>query len=189
MAIQPIIIKPWDREKYPNLYSKTELKALKLMPSPNAKPQAVVKRPRRYGGDYFLYDIDLAVPFKKSAEQKAEEARKRKAAAELRKRVERLWKYREETTAAVSAMAPQKRYDLVVLDFETTGLDEMDEEILQVAIIDQDGNKLMSELCCPVVITGWPEAEAVHRISPADVKREEGFLGNRSDGGRDSTVG
>ena len=129
------------------------------------------------------------MPFKKSAEQKAEEARKRKAAAELRKRVERLWKYREETTAAVSAMAPQKRYDLVVLDFETTGLDEMDEEILQVAIIDQDGNKLMSELCCPVVITGWPEAEAVHRISPADVKREEGFLGNRSDGGRDSTVG
>lgn len=82
MKIKQIEIKPWDREKYPHLYTKTELKAMKLMPSPNAKHRTVVVRPRRYGGDYLLYDIGKTVPYRKTLKQKAEEARKRKAARE-----------------------------------------------------------------------------------------------------------
>ena len=39
-------ISVYNREKYPNLYTKTELKAMKLMPSPNAKHRAVVVRPQ-----------------------------------------------------------------------------------------------------------------------------------------------
>jgi hypothetical protein len=92
MKIKQIEIKPWDREKYPHLYTKTELKAMKLMPSPNAKHRAVVVRPRRYGGDYLLYDIGKTVPYRKTLKQKAEEARKRKAAREIRRKRDLLQK-------------------------------------------------------------------------------------------------
>ena len=78
--------------------------------------------------------------YRKTLKQKAEEARKRKAAREIRRKRDLLQKQREGTAAAISEMAPQKRYRLVVLDLETTGLDTTKEEILQVAIIDEDGN-------------------------------------------------
>lgn len=175
MKIKQIEIKPWDREQYPHLYTKTELKAMKLMPSPNAKHRAVVVRPRRYGGDYLLYDIEKTVPYRKTLKQKAEESRKRKAAREIRRKRELLQKQREGTAAVVSEMAPEKRYRLAVLDLETTGLDATEEEILQVAIIDQDGNELINEHCCPVLNNYWPEAQAVHGISPADVAGKMAF--------------
>ena len=66
-------------------------------------------------------------------------------------------------------------YDLVVIDFETTGLnsnflnDRMD-EVLSVAIIDQDGNTLLSTLCGTSKRKTWAKAEEIHGISPAMVK-------------------
>lgn len=66
------------------------------------------------------------------------------------------------------------KYDLVVIDFETTGLNSnfisgrMD-EVLSVAIIDQDGNTLLSTLCGTSDRKTWENAEEVHGISPAMV--------------------
>ena len=113
--------------------------------------------------------------YRKALKQKAEEARKRKAAREIRRKRDLLQKQREGTAAAVSEMALQKRYRLVVLDLETTGLDATKEEILQVAIIDEDGNELMDERCCPVLNKYWPEAQAIHGISPTDVAGKRAF--------------
>ena len=49
-------IAPWERENYPNLKSKTELKKMKLMPGYNVKPRALVIR--RMYDNYYLYDIN-----------------------------------------------------------------------------------------------------------------------------------
>lgn len=71
-------------------------------------------------------------------------------------------------------------YDLVVIDFETTGLNSnflqgrMD-EILSVAIIDQDGNTLLSTLCSPSDRKTWKKAEEIHGITPAMVKGKPTF--------------
>lgn len=72
------------------------------------------------------------------------------------------------------------KYDLVVIDFETTGLNSnflsgrMD-EVLSVAIIDQDGNTLLSTLCGTSDRKTWEKAEEVHGISPAMVKGKPTF--------------
>ena len=57
----------------------------------------------------------------------------------------------------------------VYLDAETTGLHESD-EIVELTIINDDGNILLNTLVKPVNHTYWPGAERVHGISPMDVR-------------------
>lgn len=82
-------------------------------------------------------------------------------------------------------IAEQKRlsqciYDLVVIDFETTGIknpmeDEKYDEIVSVSIIDQDGNVLLNSLCKPQRRKTWAKAQEIHGISPAMVKNQPSF--------------
>jgi DNA polymerase III subunit epsilon len=56
------------------------------------------------------------------------------------------------------------------LDLETTGLNrDGNDEILEIAIIDNDGKVLMNTLVKPIYKTEWPEAQAINGISPAMV--------------------
>ena len=57
----------------------------------------------------------------------------------------------------------------VYLDAETTGLHESD-EIVELAIIDDDEKILINTLVKPIVHTYWPKAQRVHGISPMDVR-------------------
>ena len=57
----------------------------------------------------------------------------------------------------------------VYLDTETTGLHESD-EIVELTIIDDNGEPLINTLVKPVNHTYWPGAERVHGISPIDVR-------------------
>lgn len=71
-------------------------------------------------------------------------------------------------------------YDLVVIDFETTGIKspldgEKYDEILSVSIIDQDGNILLNSLCSPQRRKTWATAQEIHGISPAMVKGKPTF--------------
>ena len=59
--------------------------------------------------------------------------------------------------------------DTVYLDTETTGLDA-DDEIVELTIIDDDGEPLINTLLKPVNHTEWPDAENIHGISPMDVR-------------------
>ena len=74
-----------------------------------------------------------------------------------------------------------KKERFAVIDFETTGLNynfrrpPMD-EILSVAIIDQDGNTLLDTLCDTVHIKSWYEAQCIHGISPRMVKGYSSFV-------------
>ena len=75
----------------------------------------------------------------------------------------------------------QKKERFAVIDFETTGLNydfrrpPMD-EILSVAIIDQDGNTLLNTLCDTVHIKSWYEAQCINGISPQMVKGYPTFV-------------
>lgn len=62
-------------------------------------------------------------------------------------------------------------HQIVVLDFETTGLEALfGDEILQVSAIDGKGNILLNEYCKPIKNSEWFEAQSIHQISPGDVK-------------------
>ena len=52
-----------------------------------------------------------------------------------------------------------------VLDAETTGLSPETDEILSLAIVDGNGNKLLSTYLKPIAHQSWPEAESVNGIT------------------------
>ena len=54
------------------------------------------------------------------------------------------------------------------VDTETTGLSAND-EIVEIAIINDDGDALLNTLVKPLDHNQWHEAEAIHGISPANV--------------------
>ena len=58
----------------------------------------------------------------------------------------------------------------LVIDTETTGFDPEDDELLQLSIIDTDGNVLFDSYFRPCLNETWKEAERVHHISPETVK-------------------
>lgn len=56
--------------------------------------------------------------------------------------------------------------ETIVLDLETTGLSSSYDEILQIAIIDIDGNELLNTYVCPYFHDRWDDAEGIHGIKP-----------------------
>ena len=57
-----------------------------------------------------------------------------------------------------------KKNGYIVLDFETTGFHNP--EVLQVSVINDKDETLISEYCRPEHTEDWAEAQAVHGISP-----------------------
>jgi len=60
--------------------------------------------------------------------------------------------------------------NIAVLDLETTGLDPEQDEILEIAIVDENGDPMLNTLVRPVRHQEWPDAQRIHGISPADVE-------------------
>lgn len=54
----------------------------------------------------------------------------------------------------------------IFLDTETTGFSATDDDVLEIAIIDEDGVILLNCLVKPARKTAWPEAQAVNGITP-----------------------
>lgn len=52
------------------------------------------------------------------------------------------------------------------IDTETTGLNPETEDLLQVAIVDDQGKVLLNVFVQPTKRTEWPEAQAIHGITP-----------------------
>lgn len=62
--------------------------------------------------------------------------------------------------------------DTVYLDAETTGFSAKKGDMVELSIIHDDGRILFDRLLCPTKVSTWPEAQAIHGISPEDVKWE-----------------
>ena len=58
--------------------------------------------------------------------------------------------------------------DTVYLDTETTGVAD-DDEMVELTIIDDDGEPLINTLIKPKFHRTWAGAQRVHGISPLDV--------------------
>ena len=56
--------------------------------------------------------------------------------------------------------------NIVYLDTETTGFFADGGELLELAIVCDSGKVLFNELVQPITATTWPEAQAIHGISP-----------------------
>ena len=67
-------------------------------------------------------------------------------------------------------------YRYIVIDTETTGLDPIVDELLQVSIIDNNGNTLFDEFVKPLLTTRWDEAMAVNGITPVMVSNKPSIL-------------
>lgn len=63
-----------------------------------------------------------------------------------------------------------ERIPAISIDTETTGLDSKADEILQVSIIDENGDTLYNCYFKPSRHTEWAEAEKVNHITPEMVK-------------------
>lgn len=64
---------------------------------------------------------------------------------------------------------------IAVIDFETTGLEAGKDEVLQVAIIDENCNTLLNTYCRPLNIDTWEDAQRVNGITPLMVMNELPF--------------
>lgn len=101
-------------------------------------------------------------------------AHKEKVNEELKKKeAERLAKEAEEFEKRRAERIERKKAALenpIFFDTETTGLSESKDEILQLSIIDKDGNTLFSQYIKPTKRKTWKSAEAINGITPAMVK-------------------
>lgn len=169
------------------LLSRTQLKAMRLKTAPGqeAEKQYYSQRARAWVD---LYDPDKAVPMKAykapTDKQAAALARGRLIASTFecqgcKQRIDNYamhgnsWCYECHITSVRIDSAESARRilasDPLFLDVETTGLSYHDDEIVEIAVLDADGNVLLDELVKPSG-TIPAEATAVHGITPEHVQ-------------------
>lgn len=62
---------------------------------------------------------------------------------------------------------------MIAIDTETTGLYPKGDEILQLSIVDERGNKLFDRYFKPETVTSWPEAARINHITKKMVKDKQ----------------
>lgn len=86
--------------------------------------------------------------------------------------LEKILYYKEKTIEYWRNLKEEKEYitpECICLEIETTGRSFQD-EILQISIIDFDGNVILNEYLKPIIIETWTDAQCLHGISPETVK-------------------
>lgn len=66
-------------------------------------------------------------------------------------------------------------FDTIYLDFETTGLSSIHDEVIQASVIDDKGRVLFYRLFKPIKLNTWDEAMEINNITPRDVENELPF--------------
>lgn len=173
-----------------HLKTKTSLEKSGLRLAPDQEPVAQIRRWKKRRGQWHEYFYDLyntsdAQPKRaiSNAQQKA--LKKAQAAAKASwyctscgRRLDTrdrksfgCWRCRDKNEARKWAQQLLNNNDFVVMDTETTGLQG---EIIELAIIDSNGNTLMNTRLNPR-LTIEPGAIAVHGITNADLVSEPNF--------------
>lgn len=79
-------------------------------------------------------------------------------------------------TAQIFDSGIEYEYDEIVIDTETTGLNADTDELLQVSIIDGQGNTLFNSYIKPLYTDNWNKAMAVNHITPETVATAPNIL-------------
>ena len=117
-------------------------------------------------------------------EEKEKRAAQRKALLKRKeaKKQEELQLFKKEITQNIikkTFSVPYKSeiiYDEIVIDTETTGLNPYDDELLQVSIIDVQGNTLFNSYIKPLYTDNWNKTMAVNHITPETVATAPNIL-------------
>lgn len=127
-----------------------------------------------------MSEMELAlIRAERSAKDVAKRAKKRAVALaeqEAQCKRENLNIYRQKC-AAICAAVPKRPTNLkLIFDLETTGLNFVEDEILEAAITTVDGEVLFESRFKPAYTKEWPGAQRVNGISPEDVKAAQGII-------------
>lgn len=184
---------------YKDYKTLNQWKKLKMIPKDDANG-IILWSNCFYNGAYVYYSANEVRPMndrellqlKEENHSKYEQLKERKRLAEHQKRREEL-EYREEYAKMrvsseiykkcnplgkelmrMASQLPPVRCDnpskIIVFDVETTGLSSKIDEIIQISIIDGEGNTLIDEYVKPYWTTEWDEVYKIHGISTACVK-------------------
>lgn len=179
-----IIYNSWDHVPS-GLKTKTQLAREGMKPCKDQAPVAY-KRGFRGSPNYALYDATLAIPkCKPTSAQLAVLAANRekqrcvgcsklvfdqllyKRCRECAKLYQRHLVATAHANEAIHWARAMLQSNALILDTETTGLDDA-AEIIELAIIDTQGRIYWNTRLRPNATT-WPEAQAIHGITPANV--------------------
>lgn len=117
---------------------------------------------------------ELAAYYKPERDRKAE---RRKMLAELkRKETEQHIHCLEERISRLDStlirlvrqveLHPEVQADVIAIDIETTGLNLIEDELLQISIIDGEGRTLYNSFLKPMYVSEWTEAMKINHITP-----------------------
>ena len=116
--------------------------------------------------ELYLWDKEVRpMTEQELAKYRADEKNKRIAQAKRKKQADKL-----------SAKVCNISNDVIVIDTETTGLSPYDDELLQVSIIDGQGNTLFNSYIKPQRTKSWDEAMKINNITPETVATAPNIL-------------
>lgn len=114
-----------------------------------------------------LVGICVLVTFARRKKLKKIEKEKAERQAQIDAAVAAAAEKRKRRPTPVPTADPSK---ILVYDLETTGLQAGSDEIIQLAIVDGNGNELINTYIKPMHKRKWDKAEAINGISPDMVK-------------------
>lgn len=119
--------------------------------------------------ELYLWDEEVRPMTEKELTNYRTEEKEKRAAQAKRRELKAEYKKRQEIGQSVSVrniMSTLKENEIIIVDTETTGLGSVTDELLQVSIIDSQGNTLFNSYIKPLFTENWDGAMAVNHITP-----------------------
>lgn len=165
----------YNSSKYPNHKTARQWALQGFLP--NNMAQGIELWTNRFCSHHYTYysidEVTKATDKQLESFFKPERERKNRKAREERQRLreKRLAKIerQEYVKRTIPEIENKVKHKGIVIDTETTGLNPKKDELLQVSIIDIDGNVLFNSYFKPKA-TSWTSAERVNGISPEMVE-------------------
>ena len=129
--------------------------------------------------ELYLWDEEVRPMTEKELTNYRTEEKEKRAAQAKRRELKAEYKKRQEIGQSVSVrniMSTLKENEIIIVDTETTGLNADTDELLQVSIIDSQGNTLFNSYIKPLFTENWDGAMAVNHITPEMVANAPNIL-------------
>lgn len=118
--------------------------------------------------ELYLWNEEVRPMTEKELTNYRTEEKEKRAAQAKRRELKAEYKKRQEIGQSVSVrniMSTLKENEIIIVDTETTGLDSVTDELLQVSIINCVGKTLFNSYIKPERTKSWNEAMAINHIT------------------------